>query len=238
MHISLAAEKIFQIGPIPITNTILTSLMAIFLLILMTLILRFRLRLIPKKLQNLIELVISTLFNLVNDVIGNKEQSKKVFPLVATLFIFILTCNLMGLLPGFGTIGHPPIFRSANADLNSTLAWAIVSVMGTQIIGIQAAGFFKYSKRFINFKKGPIYFFVGILELFLETTKMISFSFRLFGNIFAGEVLLTVMAFLLPYIAPLPFFALEIFVGFIQALIFAMLTLIFTKVALLAVEEE
>lgn len=238
MEISLEAEKIFQIGSFPITNTLLASWFAMMVLILIAFMIRLKLNIIPTGVQNIVEAILEPFWKITKEIIGDIKQTRLVFSFVFTLFVFILVCNLMGLLPGFGSIGHPPVFRSANSDLNATLAWAVISVLGTQVIGILAAGFFKYSKRFINFKKGPIYFFVGLLELFLEMTKMISFSFRLFGNVFAGEVLLTVIAFLIPYLAPLPFYGLEVFVGFVQALIFAMLTLIFIKVAIIAGEEH
>ena len=123
-----------------------------------------------------------------------------------------------------------PIFRAPSSDLNTTLGLAIISLLSFQLFGVAAIGFFKYAKKFLNFK-GPIDFFLGILEIISELAKMISLSFRLFGNVFAGEVLLLVIAFLVPLIAPLPFFALEIFVGLIQAFIFAMLTLVFLTVA-------
>lgn len=123
-----------------------------------------------------------------------------------------------------------PLFRAPSSDLNTTFALALISLLSFQIFGIGAIGVFKYAKKFFNFKN-PIEFFVGILEIVSEFAKMISLSFRLFGNVFAGEVLLVVIAFLVPIIAPLPFFALEIFVGLIQAFIFAMLTFVFLKVA-------
>lgn len=238
--ISLAAEKIAQIGSFPITNTFLTSIIAAAILILIAVAGTKNLRIVPRGLQNFLEFIIESLANFIDSITGHKEETKKFLPLVATLFIFILTANWMGLLPGFGPLGvfeeHGgktalvPFFRSANSDLNTTLALAVVSVLGTQIFGIAAIGAFKYSKRFFNFKN-PILFFVGILELIAEIAKMVSFSFRLFGNIFAGEVLLVVMGSLVPYIAPLPFYFLELFVGLIQALVFAMLTLVFLKIA-------
>jgi F-type H+-transporting ATPase subunit a len=152
-----------------------------------------------------------------------------------------VTNNWLGLLPGVGTIGlHEthhgkevfiPLLRAGNADLNTTLALAVIAVVAIQIFGILAIGFWKYAGKFINFK-GPIDFFVGILELISELSRLVSFSFRLFGNVFAGEVLLIVIASLLPFIGPLPFYALEIFVGFIQALVFVMLALVFIKMAI------
>ena len=122
-----------------------------------------------------------------------------------------------------------PYFRGPTADLNTTLALAVCSIILIQFTGFKFLGF-NYSKKFFNFS-GPIDFFVGFLELFSELSKIISFAFRLFGNIFAGEVLLAVIGFLMPLIAPLPFLGLEIFVGFIQALVFSMLTLVFLNIS-------
>lgn len=122
-----------------------------------------------------------------------------------------------------------PIFRPGTADLNTTLALALLSVLVTQVIGIQFQSL-GYFKKFFNFSS-PIMFFVGILEIISELAKIMSFAFRLFGNIFAGEVLLTVMLFLVPLVAPMPFYGLELFVGFIQALVFAMLSLVFFNMA-------
>jgi F-type H+-transporting ATPase subunit a len=122
-----------------------------------------------------------------------------------------------------------PIFRAATADLNTTLALAIISVFLTQVFGVSHLGL-SYFKKFIDFSN-PINFFVGMLEIILEFAKIISFAFRLFGNIFAGEVLLAVMTYLIAIAVPAPFYALEIFVGFIQALVFSMLSLIFFNLA-------
>jgi len=201
-------------------------------------------------------------YNLICEVFGSEEKGRKFFPLIMTIFLFVLIINWFGLLPGVGSIGFykeeyaqtehiehkevtdeetnepeiqghkefVPLFRGASADLNTTLALALISVIFTQIYSIQILGFKGFLKRFIKLKN-PIMFFVGILELIAEIAKIISFSFRLFGNIFAGEVLLTVMLFLLPFIVPLPFLALEIFVGVIQAIIFSFLTLFFIKIA-------
>ncbi|MCF7836969.1 F0F1 ATP synthase subunit A [Candidatus Gracilibacteria bacterium] len=123
-----------------------------------------------------------------------------------------------------------PIFRPGSADLSFTLALAIVAVLMVQFMGVRQLGGWGYFKRFLNFSN-PIHFFVGILEILSEFSKMISFSFRLFGNVFAGEVLLTVIIALAPFVAPIPFYALEIFVGAVQALVFAMLTLVFFRMA-------
>ena len=138
-----------------------------------------------------------------------------------------------------GEKGHSkfvPIFRAATADLNTTLALAIISVFLTQVFGVSHLGL-SYFKKFIDFSN-PINFFVGMLEIILEFAKIISFAFRLFGNIFAGEVLLAVMTYLIAIAVPAPFYALEIFVGFIQALVFSMLSLIFFNLATKSHHEE
>ncbi len=243
MNISLAAEHIFTIFGMPITNTLLMSWIAMAILILTSLLSTRKLKLIPKGIQNFVEAVIEIILDFITQIIGDRKQAEKFFPLVATIFIFILVSNWLGLVPGVGTIGFfevahgedgqqifVPLFRSANSDLNMTLALAIISVVATQIFGIITIGFFKHVSKYITFKN-PGLTFAGILEGIAEFIKILSFSFRLFGNILAGEILLVVIAFLLPFIAPLPFMLLELFVGFIQALIFAMLTLVFLKIA-------
>lgn len=242
MEISLAAEKIFHIGSFPVTNAMLMSWFASALLIILALLASRSMMLIPKGIQNFFEMIVEFLFNMVNEVIGNREQSKKYFPLIATIFLFVITNNWLGLLPGVGTIKildggkMVPLLRSGNADLNTTLAIALVTMIAVQVFGVLAIGIFKYGKKFFNFKN-PIYTMVGFLELLGEFSRMVSFTFRLFGNIFAGEVLLTIVAFLVPYIAPLPFFGLELFVGMIQALVFSMLALVFIKMAITSHEE-
>lgn len=240
---TLSSETIAHIGSFPIRNTLIMAWIVMAIFIIGSIILKRRgYKLVPKGFQNFVESIIELLFNFFNTIVQDKEQTKRFFPIVATIFLFIIFGNWLGIFPGVGSIGlnevhngHPvfiPIFRSMNADINMTLAIAIISVIGTQVFGIAALGVFKYAGKFIvNPFKDFIGFFVGILELVSEISKMISFSFRLFGNIFAGEILLTVIGFLVPFIAPLPFLGLEIFVGFVQALVFALLTLVFMKMA-------
>lgn len=238
--ISLAAEKIGSLFGFPITNSLLASWVVVAALAAVGLLVRRRVALVPRGLQNGVEAVLEFLLNLADQVTGDRRQSERFFPLVATIFLFIVTANWFGLLPVVGPFGvwgehdgHPtliPLLRSANADLNTTLALAVIAVVSLQVFGIATIGFTKYAGKFFNFKN-PVLFFVGILELIGEVAKMISFSFRLFGNIFAGEVLLIVVGSLVAYVAPLPFYGLELFVGFIQALVFSTLTLVFLKMA-------
>ncbi len=247
MEISLAAEKIAHIGSFPITNSLLTSWIATLLLCVLAFVVSRNIKLIPRGIQNFFEMIIEMLLNLINGVMEDMDKTKKYFPLLATFFLFIITNNWLGLLPGVGSIGlhetvagkemFVPIFRGGNADLNMTVALAIIAVVMIQIFGIIAIGIWKYGGKFINFSS-PINFFIGILELISEISRIISFSFRLFGNIFAGEVLLAVISWLVPFLGPLPFYALEIFVGFIQALVFTMIALVFIKMAITDMHES
>lgn len=269
-HISLAAEKLATISGFPITNSLLTTWFVMLLLFFLAYLSTRSLSLVPSGIQSLAEIVIGGLHDFFESVIGH--HVKLVFPLLASLFLFIILANWVGLLPGVGTVGFfreeheagesvstaevkseeqgvvlekdphasseeskgktefVPLFRGATADLNTTLALAVFSVIAMQFYGFQVLGS-HYGGRFLDFRS-PIYFFVGILEVISDTSKIISFAFRLFGNIFAGEVLLAVMAFLMPFIIPLPFLMLELFVGFVQALVFSMLTAVFVNVAL------
>ncbi|OGZ35615.1 MAG: ATP synthase F0 subunit A [Candidatus Portnoybacteria bacterium RIFCSPLOWO2_01_FULL_43_11] len=231
MEIHLSAEEIFGLKNFNITNTLILSFVITLGFLFFSKIISSRLKLVPLRWQNFFEALIETILNFMESVLEDKKKARKFFPLVATIFIFVILSNWLEVLPGLGSI----FLRSPSSDLNFTLAIAISAVISIQVFGILSIGFIKYGKRFINFSS-PINFFVGILEIISEAAKIISFSFRLFGNIFAGEVLLIVVYFLAPYILPLPFMFLEIFVGFIQALVFSMLTLVFLKIATVEVE--
>jgi F-type H+-transporting ATPase subunit a len=249
MHISLTAEQIGTIFGLPITNSLVLSLLTAILLVGGGFLVARSLKIIPARVQSIVELIIDGLLDFMAQVLGDRKQALQFFPLVATIFLFILLNNWIGVLPGVGSIGFyeedhghevfVPLFRAGAADLNTTFALAIIAVFAIQLYAVQKLGFFGHAGKFINVTHGPIHFFVGLLELVGEFAKVLSFSFRLFGNVFAGEVLLVVMMSLLPSLvsaAALPFFLLEYFVGFIQALVFAMLTLVFLKVATMEVE--
>jgi len=247
LHISISAEPLFELFGVPITNSIATS-WAITLLILIPIILAsgsFKLKGKLKGGQLFLEILIEGLYNLVESIAGS-NKARVFFPLVATFFIYIVPANWSGLLPGAGSIGFNgilhgkevfiPILRGPTADINTTLALAIIAMVMVQVYGFRYQGL-AYLKKFFNFSN-PINAFVGILELVSEFSKVISFTFRLFGNIFAGEVLITVMTFLIPVIAPMPFYALELFVGVIQGLVFMMLTTVFMNMATLSHDSD
>ena len=230
-EISLKAQQLFTIGGYNVTNGLLLTFVVSIILITLSFVISRRVSIIPGKLQAVAEMGVESLLSLMESTLGSVEKAKKYFPLVATIFIFILVSNLLGIFPGVGSLwmenngAEVPLFRSPAADLNFTLAFAVISVLMTNIIGMASVGVFKHLGKFFNFSN-PINFFIGILELISEIAKIISLTFRLFGNVFAGEVLLTIIFFLAPYFIPLPFMFLEIFVGMIQAFIFAMITLV------------
>ncbi len=245
LHISLAAETLGHIGSFPVTNSLLMSLVSVGILSFLAVKLSKKIRAVPRGLQNVAEFIVEAALNLMDTVTQSRAASLRFFPFVFTFFIFILTSNWLGLLPGIGPIGIAvtehgkevlfPLFRSTNADLNVTIALAIIAIITVQTFGILTISAAKYAKKFFNFSN-PIMTFVGLNELISEFSRVISLSFRLFGNVFAGEVLLLVIAFLMPFVLPLPFMFIELFVGLIQAFIFSILTLVFLTVA--TMEEE
>lgn len=239
-HIEIAAEKIFSLLGFPVTNTlIMTWIVAVFLIGAAITISR-RLALVPAPFQNIFEIFVEKFIGVFEPMVHSREKAETYTPIIVTIFLFILISNWSGILPGVGSVGFyevregqrllVPFFRSAASDLNVTLALATAAVFLINLTGATARGVRAHMSKFFSFKN-PIKFFVGILEFISEFARIISFSFRLFGNIFAGEVLLIITGFLAPYGAPIPFLMLEIFVGFVQALVFAMLTMVFISIA-------
>ena len=252
MNIPVAAEIIGHLGSFPITNAYVNSSIVTVLFIVFALSLNKQLKKVPGKLQSGFEVVLEFLLGYVDGVKKKKKKSKRFLPLVGTLFLFVLCSNWFGLVPGNGTLGiwetvHGevelvPVLRSAGSDLNLTVAMALLSVIGSHLMGIMTLGFFVHWNKFIQI--GTIWkavkslkpvailvalveFIVGFIELFSEVAKVVSLSLRLFGNIFAGEVLLTVISSLVSVAVPLPFMFLELIVGVIQATVFSMLTLVY-----------
>src|SRR3989344_4293941 len=257
----LAAETIFQIGDFPVTNSYINSTLAVALFASVGLLMRKRAAEIPDKIQNFAESILEVVLGYMDQDTRNHKKSLKFLPVVGSLFLFILLSNWIGIFPGIGSIGRwltmhgqlelVPLFRPANTDLNMTLAMAVMAITLTHIFGIAAVGVFRYANKFVklgdiwrSLRKGGISIFValiefgvGIIEIFSEIAKMVSLSLRLFGNIFAGEVLLTVIAGLIAYGVPLPFMFLEILVGLIQAVVFSMLVLVSLTMATAEIHE-
>lgn len=255
---TLYPESVFHIGSFTVTNSLINSWLAVFIIVIVSLILGKKIKKIPSGVQNYFETIVAASLNLADSVTGDRQKSKKIFPLVFGIFIFILLNNWLGLLPGVGSIGFTekideelvfvPFLRGSTADLNTTLGLALLAVVGANVFGIITVGAWRYFNKFINLaaiaeiphkiKKeptiifvNPLKMFVGLIEIVGELAKIASLSFRLFGNIFAGEVLLASLAVIFAFLLPIPFMFLEILIGIIQALIFAMLTLVYFTIA-------
>jgi len=302
-HIAIAAEELTKVGPVKITNTMITSWCVVALTAAFFLLAVRKWSLVPHGLQNFVEAGLEAFYNLVVNVAGEKN-GRRFFPVVATIFLYVVISNWLSLTPiynSIGWVGHDedphkqieehgfvegiifddtglgdiriiplsglgnlritsdknkieagepegpqkyqkavqdgkfvgeliPLFRGSNTDLNTPLALAIASAIAVEFWGISSLGLFSYGKKFFNFTT-PINAFVGLLELVSELVRLVSFTFRLFGNMFAGEVVILMFTFLTPLVITLPFYGLEIFVGLIQAFIFSMLTLVFGVMA-------
>lgn len=260
--IPLAAEPIFEIGNFTITNTMLNAYIAVAFFCIVAIIVKFRKSIIPKGIYNFIEMLVEFVLAEIEKVTNDKIKARKFLPLVATIFFFVLFSNWLGQIPGTGSLGiygfmHGeleliPLLRPATSDLNLTLGIAMIAILTTHIAGMRTLGIVNHISKFLNFKgifksikKGPmaiivaiVEFFIGLIEIIGEFAKTLSLSLRLFGNIFAGEVLMTVMLGLFSYILPIPFMFLEILVGVIQATVFAMLTLAFLVVSTMGHGDE
>lgn len=239
-HVSLAAETIITIGGIGITNAILLGVLGYVLLITMLVHAAYVVK--KHKKRNMLDKIViwgyETLYNTVQDVVGDKKIARTLAPLPITLFFFIITQYYLGILPFVGPITYNgvPLFRGYAADLNTTFGLAILMLVTAQIYAIKVHGFFGNVKRYIrNPIKDPTGAFEGALEIIAEFSRTVALSLRLFGNVFAGEVLLVMVAFLTQYfsVAALPpFYIFELFIGAIQAYIFFMLTTVFISLGL------
>ncbi len=239
IHVVLKAEEIWNIAGFPITNSLLMTFITVLLLVGFALLVRGRLSLIPGKLQAGVEWLFSGILGYMAETLESEKLARKFFPLVMTIFLFVLVANELAFIPGVGSVGIDnghggltPLLRAPAADLNMTLALAIIAFLAIEITGVVILGFFKYAGKYVNFSS-PVNFVVGIIELLSNIGRLISFSFRLFGNVFAGEVMIAVVLFFVAYLLPVPLMAFEVFVGFIQAVVFAMLTLFFIKLAIM-----
>jgi F-type H+-transporting ATPase subunit a len=281
VHVELAAEKLFSIGPIHVTNSMLMMFVVMGLLVIIFSSIARRAQIVPGRGQGFLELIVEFLLGLVEGTAG-KKLGRSIFPLISAIFIFIAFSNYSGLLPGVGTIGYwkdevaevpaehvttegtttgeetanttdgaaattseevaaheeshrvlVPFLRAPNADLNMTLAMALITFFAVQYAGIKAHG---VGGR-IRHMAQPWWIFP--LEVIQELARIVSLSFRLFGNIFAGEVLLAVMyamaaaikVAIIPLLFPVILLFLEVLFGTIQALVFALLTLIYITLA-------
>lgn len=257
-EVTIYAEPIFHIGTFQVTNSLITSWLAVLVILVIALTVKIKIKKIPGKLQNMFEVLLEGALSLCDQVTNDRKLSQKIFPFIFSIFLFILINNWLGLLPILGSMGlivtegahsaFVPFLRSGTADINTTLALSMMVVLGSNLFGIITVGLWKTFNKYVNLKAigeipfkvakdpsvlivAPITFFVGLLELLGEMAKIASLSFRLFGNVFAGEVLLVSMSAIFAYIVPGPFLFLEVFVGLIQALIFSLLATVYFTIA-------
>jgi F-type H+-transporting ATPase subunit a len=264
MEHTLFAEPIFHIGSLSVTNALLTSWVAVGIIVVISLALRSKLKEVPLGIQNVFELIVEGGLGLIDQVTNDRKLSLRIFPFAFCAFFFILVNNWLGLLPlgGFGLLEHTeegsvfiPFLRGGTADINTTLALALMAVVGANIFGVLTIGLWKTFNKYVNLKAlggiwkkikhdptvvivAPIIFLVGLIEIVGELAKVASLSFRLFGNVFAGEVLLASMSALVAYLIPIPFMFLEILVGVIQALIFSILLTVYFTIGASDHDEE
>jgi F-type H+-transporting ATPase subunit a len=254
----LPSEDIFHIAGFSVRNTLVTAWISIVLIALLSYFGFRRMKLIPSGFQSVMEYIFGSLLNFCVGVAGERD-GRQFFPVVATIFIFVIVNAWLSLLPFYGvsiTIGGVPLLRAANTDLNVPLAIAFFSFVAVEFYGVKSLGFMKYAGKFLRLGqikhgfgllfKGKIFsalsaFFFGFIDVFVgaleglsELIRIVSFTFRLFGNMMAGEILLLIAAYLIPFIVPVIFYGLEVLVGFIQALIFGGLTLVFLTLAVAA----
>ena len=239
-----------------VTNTLLSAWAVSLLLIAVFFFATRRMELVPRGLQNFVEAGMEVLYNFVQSVAGS-ENARRFFPLIATIFLFVMLNAWVGLLPFYPTLGYDAesffttepisthLLRPAGTDMNMPLALALVSFVFVEFWGLKMLKL-EYLTKFVrlenlrkgNFMQVPIDLFVGVLELLSEFVRIVSFTFRLFGNMTAGEIVLIVITYLVPFVAVVVFYGLELLVGLVQALIFAGLTLVFVVVAVTPHSEE
>ncbi len=238
-HVSLPAEEIFNVGGFPVTNSLITGIIGYGLVLWLFFYVAGKVKREEKnRFVSFIQWVFEALYNTVEQVMGDKKAARRLAPLAITLFFYILINYWIGILPVAGPVtwNGVPIFRSLVADLNTTFALAIITIVLAQVYAIRVHGFTGNIKRYFrNPIKDPAGAFEGILELVAEFSRLMGLSLRLFGNVFAGEVLLMMIAFLTVYATPValpPFYIFELFIGAVQAYIFFMLTTVFISLGM------
>jgi F-type H+-transporting ATPase subunit a len=254
----LPAPVLFHILGLPVTNTMLAGWITVVFLVLFCWLITRRMKIVPGRLQTAFEALVGWVYDLCRNTAGEKN-GRRFFPVVATIFLFVAFNAWLSLIPGYGSVllGNHELIRGSNTDVNTPLAMALISFVFVTYFGIKELHF-KWFAQYFNFGpllrsignvfkgkfnlmgifSGAIDVFVGLLEFLSRFITIVSFTFRLFGNMTAGEILLMVTAYLIPWVLALPFYGLELLIGFIQGLIFAGLTLVFATMAVASHAEE
>lgn len=233
-------DTLFRIGSLDITNAMLMGVLVTIILATFAIIISARTKLMPSRFQVMIEMLVESFENLLAQIAGSKENGRKLVPLIGTLFLFMGFSNLIGLIPGLTSITYDGValFRTPTNDFNMTFSIALAMIIVTNIMSIRAFGIFGYLGKFFKFKEvvlgfkegigagllAVIDFFIGLLDIISELAKVISLSLRLFGNMFAGEVLAAILLGSFAVIVPAPWLAMNLLVGILQALVFGALT--------------
>ena len=227
----LGAQPLFNIGPFAITNTILTGIVFGGLLAIVLLVAARASQLWPKsKLSFYVESIVEVMRDMVGELFANQKMTDRFFPFLISLFLFILACNLTGILPGIETLSyhHTSLFRAWTTDLNSTAALAVLTMAVVQVHAVRSIGVKGYFKHFFTHQPWkPLNLFVGFLDVFGEIMRLVTLALRLFGVIYGGEALLFAIGSVggnLGWLTMLPIMFLEIFFCFVQAYLFMMLS--------------
>jgi F-type H+-transporting ATPase subunit a len=259
----LPSEAVFHIFGLPITNTLLASWITVVFLVVFSIVVTRKMKLVPRRVQAIFEFILGWIYDFCKSVAG-EENGRKFFPVVCTIFLYVAFNAWLSLIPGFGSIHITnaegktfEILRNANTDINTPLAIALISFVFVEFYGLKMLSI-SYLKKFLNFGQffksfgqlfkgkfnfmglfsGVIDIFIGALEALSELIRNVSFTFRLFGNMTAGEILILVVAFLIPLGLNWLVYGLELLIGFVQALVFSGLTLAFATMAIASHNEE
>lgn len=232
VSVFLAPEVLFHIGSFPVTNSFFWSIFLSLVLMGGAIKLNRSIQQQPGSFQNIVEAIIEGGNNFIGTINRDPKKAKVIFPLVFTMFLFILASNLFAFLPGSAavTLDGATLFRSVMSDYTVVFVLTLVSIVSAQVFAVVANGPIGYLKKYINFSS-PLDFVLGLMDIIGELSKILSLSFRLFGNVFAGEVLGSVMLFLMPFFLPLPFMFMGLLSAVIQAFVFSLLTTIFLTMA-------
>lgn len=247
-------ELVLMIGNFKVANTTMLSFFILLLLITFCIFAVRKYKIRPNTSQSLVEILVESMLNLISQITGDKKHATILFPLIATLFIYIGISNLIGIIPGLTsiTVGNVALFRSPTADFNTTFGLALGSVILLNVISIRDWGvmghlgkFFKFKEIFIGFKKGLmegfmaiIDFAIGLLDIVGELAKVVSLSLRLFGNMYAGEVLTILILGAFAYILPLTWATMSLLSGVVQALVFGSLVTAYYMLSIKPDEEQ
>ncbi len=258
----LPADVVFSLFGFGVTNTILATWLTMLVLILLAIAITRKPKLIPTRAQSMAESLLGFVYDLCTGTAGEKD-GRTFFPLVATIFLFVLFNAFLALVPGFGSIeyhaheGEIELIRGANTDINTPLAMALVTFITFMFMGFKRLGFgylgtyftwgdfgraigkiFKGKFDFMGIFAGFIMGIVGLLELLSALIRVVSLTFRLFGNMLAGEIVLLVITYVVPYFIPVIFYGFEAFFGVIQALVFASLTIVYISLSVAGHHEQ